>query len=152
MGKKKDFKWRHQPPFDSDSAKLLDYIQNKNLHPFQDKTTMIMTALGAYYLPLALYSEGSCERKTLELIFLDSVNAIINHLKYLCTVIKLEEGKVSHIFRNAFLEVVTEVDNSQDLASEQILTSAPDAFDETDNFELQMWNLAGITTDSETFQ
>ncbi|MBE9216909.1 hypothetical protein IQ247_30385 [Plectonema cf. radiosum LEGE 06105] len=37
---------------------------------------MIMTALNAYYMALALYSEGNHSRETLELIFLDSVKAI----------------------------------------------------------------------------
>jgi hypothetical protein len=76
MAKKKDFEWRYQPPFDSDKAKLLSYIQNQSLHPFETKTMLIMTALTAYYMPLALYSEGSCSREDLELKFLDGVNAI----------------------------------------------------------------------------
>lgn len=54
MDKKKDFEWRYQPPINSDKAKMLSYIQNQSLHPFQDKTMMIMTALTAYYMPLAL--------------------------------------------------------------------------------------------------
>lgn len=149
MGKKKDFLWRHQPLLDSDNAKLLNYIQNENLHPFQDKTAIIMTALSAYYLPLALYSEGNCSRETLELIFFNSVNAIANHIKYLCTVMKIDEGKVSRILYSAFGKVTAEVDNFQYLAQEQ--TPTPDIENEVDNFDLQMWNLAGITTDSETF-
>ena len=59
MNKKKDFLWRYQPPLNSDKAKMLSYIQNQSLHPFEDKTTMIITALNAYYMALALYSEGS---------------------------------------------------------------------------------------------
>ncbi len=49
MSKKKDFLWRYQPPINSDKAKMLSYIQNQSLHPFEDKTTMIITALNAYY-------------------------------------------------------------------------------------------------------
>lgn len=149
MGKKKDFLWRHQPLLDSDSAKLLSYIQNKTLHRSQDKRAMIITALTAYHLPLALYSEGNYSRERLELVFFDSVNAIANHLKYLCTVIQVEEGKVNRILYSAFGGVATKVDNSQKLVPEQ--TTISDTENEVDNFDLQMWNLAGITTDSEIF-
>jgi hypothetical protein len=149
MGSLTDFKWRHQPRLDSDNAKLLSYIQNKTLHRSQDKTALIINALTAYYLPLALYSEGNYSRERLELVFFDSVNAIANHLKYLCTVIQVEEAKVNRILYSAFGGVATEVDNSQKLAPYQMPT--PDTEDEVDNFELQMWNLAGITTDSEIF-
>ena len=149
MGTITDFKWRHQPRFDSDNAKLLSYIQDKTLHRSQDKTAMIISALTAYYLPLALYSEGNYSRERLELVFFDSVNTIANHLRYLCTVIQVEEGKVNRILYSAFGGVATEVDNFQKLVPEQTTTS--DTENEVDNFDLQMWNLAGITTDSETF-
>ncbi len=97
MVKKKDFEWRYQPPFNSDKAKMLSYIQNQSLHPFQDKTMMIMTALNAYYMPLALYSEGNCSRETLELVFLDGVNAIANHLQYVCIAIKIDPTTVGNV-------------------------------------------------------
>ena len=92
MTKKKDFTWRYQPPFDSNKARMLSYIQNKDLHPFQDKTVMIMNALNAYYMALALYGEGNHSREDLELIFLDSVKAIAHHLQYVSLAIKVDIG------------------------------------------------------------
>ncbi len=151
MPKKKDFEWRYQPPLNSDKAKMLSYIQNKSLHPFQDKTMMIMTALKAYYMPLALYSEGSCSRENLELIFLDGVNAIANHLMYVCTAIKIDPIIVGNVLSSAFGGLRTS--NSQ--LEKQLIPNSPsplpDAQDSLDDFDPQMWNLAGITTDSETF-
>jgi hypothetical protein len=95
MVRKKDFEWRYQPPFDSDKAKMLSYIQNQSLHPFETKTMLIMTALTAYYMPLALYNEGSCSREDLELKFLDGVNAIANHLRYVSIAIKIDPAIIS---------------------------------------------------------
>lgn len=151
MGKKKDFEWRYQPPINSDKAKMLSYIQNQRLHPFQNKTMMIMTALTAYYMPLALYNEGSCSREDLELIFLDGVNAIANHLRSVCIAIKIDPTAVGQILCATF--GLSEINHSQPekqliIDSQSPVTNTPE---ETDNCDLQMWNLAGITTDSESF-
>ncbi len=151
MGKKKDFEWRYQPPINSDKAKMLSYIQNQRLHPFQNKTMMIMTALTAYYMPLALYNEGSCSREDLELIFLDGVNAIANHLRYVCIAIKIDPTTVGQILCSTF--GLSAINHSQ--PEKQLIIGSqsplPDTEDELDNSDLKMWNLAGITTDSESF-
>lgn len=151
MGRKKDFEWRYQPPLNSDKAKMLSYIQNQSLHPFQDKTMMIMTALNAYYMPLALYSEGDCSRETLELIFLDAVNAIANHLKFTCTALNINQTLVSNVLCTAFggLETSNSQPEKQLIPDTQL--SLPNTHEELNDFDPQIWNLAGITTDSETF-
>ncbi len=151
MPKKKDFEWRYQPPFDSDKAKMLSYIQNESLHPFQDKTMMIMTALKAYYMPLALYSEGSCSRENLELIFLGGVNAIANHLKFTCAALNINQTLVSNVLCSAFAGLETSNWQPQKQLIPNTPSPLPDTQDSLDNFDPQMWNLAGITTDSETF-
>jgi hypothetical protein len=151
MGKKKDFEWRYQTSFDSDKAKLLSYIQNQNLHPFETKTMLIMTALTAYYMPLALYNEGSCSRENLELIFLDGVNAIAKHLRYVCIAIKVDPAIIAQILCAAFgLSEITHSHLEKQLISEAKLPLL-NVHDELDNSNLKMWNLAGMTTDSETF-
>ncbi len=151
MSKKKDFEWRYQPPINSDKAKMLSYIQNQRLHPFQNKTMMIMTALTAYYMPLALYNEGSCSREDLELIFLDGVNAIANHLRCVCIAVKIDPTAVGQILYSTF--GLSEINHSQ--PEKQLIIDSqsplPDTENELDNSDLNMWNLAGITTDSESF-
>ncbi len=151
MGRKKDFEWRYQPPINSDKAKMLSYIQNQSLHPFQDKTMMIMAALTAYYMPLVLYSEGNCSRETLELIFLDTVNAIANHLQYVCIAIKIDPVIVDNVLCSAFGELKTSDWQPQKQLIPNTQSPLPDTHEELDDFDLQIWNLAGITTDSETF-
>ncbi|MBV6625453.1 MAG: hypothetical protein KI793_21415 [Rivularia sp. (in: Bacteria)] len=151
MNKKKDFTWRYQTAFDSDRAKMLSYIQNESLHPFQNKTVMIMTALNAYYIALALYSEGSYSRETLELIFLDSVKAIANHLQFVSIAIKVDEHAVTDVLCTVFGGL--EKTNIQKDATSNYSTelSPPDRNEESSDSNLQAWNLAGMTTDSETF-
>jgi hypothetical protein len=151
MVKKKDFEWRYQPPFDSDKAKLLSYIQNQSLHPFETKTMLIMTALTAYYMPLALYSEGSCSREDLELKFLDGVNAIANHLRYMCIAIKIDPALIAPILCGAFgLSEITHSHLEKKLNSD-MQSPFVTCHEELDKSDLTMWNLAGMTTDSETF-
>ncbi|PAX52245.1 hypothetical protein [Brunnivagina elsteri] len=151
MGKKKDFAWRYQPPINSDKAKMLSFIQNQRLHPFQDKTMMIMTALNAYYMPLALYNEGSCSREDLELIFLDGVNAIANHIRCVCIAIKIDPTAVGQILCSTF--GLSEISHSQ--PEKQLISDTqlplPNTYEELDNYDPQIWNLAGMTTDSESF-
>jgi hypothetical protein len=151
MPKKKDFEWRYQPPLNSDKAKMLSYIQNESLHPFQDKTMMIMAALKAYYMPLALYSSCSCSRENLELIFLDGVNAIANHLQYVCTAIKIDPVIVGNVLLSAFGGLETNNWQPQKQLISNTPSQLPNTHQELDDFDPQMWNLAGITTDSETF-
>ncbi|NJM23894.1 MAG: hypothetical protein HC907_37535 [Richelia sp. SM1_7_0] len=151
MSKKKDFLWRYQPPLNSDRAKMLSYIQNGNLHPFQDKTLMIITALNAYYMALALYNEGSHSHETLELIFLDSVKAIANHLQYVSIAIKVDLCSVTNVLCTVFGGLETR--NTQQEKSSNFSTELPpsDQNEKLDDSNLQAWNLAGMTTDSETF-
>ncbi|AKG21469.1 hypothetical protein [Calothrix sp. 336/3] len=151
MGKKKDFEWRYQTIISSDKAKLLSYIQNQSLHPLETKTMLIMTALTAYYMPLALYSEGSYSREDLELIFLDGVSAIAKHLQYVCIAIKIDPTTVGQILCSTF--GLSAINHSQPEKQLIIDTQSPVTHtpEETDNCDLQMWNLAGITTDSESF-
>ena len=52
---KKDFRWRYQISSDSDTGRLLDYIQNQELHPTIAKNEMILQALWTYYMP-SVYS------------------------------------------------------------------------------------------------
>lgn len=147
MSKKKDFLWRYQPPYDSDRAKMLSYIQSQSLHPFEDKTAMIMTALNAYYMALALYSEGSYSRETLELIFLDSVKAIANHLQCVSISIKVNPEAVANVLCTVFGGL--EDSNKQSEKPLNYSIELPPS--DIDDFDPQVWNLAGITTDSETF-
>ncbi|MEA5574803.1 hypothetical protein [Calothrix sp. UHCC 0171] len=146
MVKRKDFRWRYEPPINSNKAKLLSYIQNQSLHPFEEKTAMIMTALTAYYMPLALYNDGNCSRENLELIFLDGVSAIAKHLQYVCITIKIDPAIIGQIFCPTFERSQTETPSSIENRSQTI-----DIEEEIDSSDLNMWNLVGITTDSETF-
>ena len=52
---KKDFRWRYQISADSDIGRLLNYIQNQDLHPTIAKNEMILKALWTYYMP-SVYS------------------------------------------------------------------------------------------------
>ena len=151
MGKKKDFTWRYQPPLNSDKAKMLSYIQNEKLHPFQNKTVMIMTALNAYYMALALYSEGSYSRETLELIFLDSVKAIANHLQYVSIAIKVDSQAVTDVLCTVFGGLETRKPQKDTPSNFDINLPTPNINEQLEDSNLQAWNLAGMTTDSETF-
>ena len=152
MGKKKDFTWRYQPPLNSDKAKMLSYIQNEKLHPFQNKTVMIMTALNAYYMALALYGEGNHSRETLELIFLDSVKAIANHLQYVSIAIKVEPSSVGNVLSTVFGGLESSNKPSEKPLNSNLELPLSDIHREMDDFELKVWNLAGMTTDSEVFE
>lgn len=151
MVRKKDFTWRYQPPLDSDRATMLSYIQNQRLHPFQNKTVMIMTALNAYYMALALYSEGSYSRENLELIFLDSVKAIANHLQYVRIAIKVDSQAVTDVLCTVFGGLETRKTQKDTPFNSSTELPPPDRNEESSDSNLQAWNLAGITTDSETF-
>ena len=130
---------------------MLSYIQNENLHPFQDKTVMIINALNAYYMALALYSEGSYSHETLELIFLDSVKAIANHLQCVSIAIKVNPEAVTNVLCTVFggLENSNKQSEKSLNSSIELPTSSID--EEFDDSNLKVWNLAGMTTDSETF-
>ena len=145
--RKKDFEWRYQPPVDSDKAKLLTYIQNRKLHPNQDKTEMIMSALTSYYMPVALHGEGNCSRETLELLLLDSAIAFANQLKYLCAALNVDQGRVGSVLCSAFQ--ISDPNYSQLKASDAALN---ENLDDLDDFDPQAWNLSGIATDSESFE
>ena len=139
-GRKKDFEWRYQPPVGSDRAKLLAYIQNRDIHPSQDKTATILTALTAYYMPLALYSDGSCSRERLELVLLDSARSLAEHFKYTCAALNVDPARASSVLCGGL-----PISGSD---------SSPQSDDDAaglDDFDPQLWNLAGMTTDSETF-
>ncbi|MEB3220397.1 MAG: hypothetical protein VKN72_29765 [Nostocales cyanobacterium 94392] len=151
MSKKKDFLWRYQPPLNSDRAKMLSYIQNEKLHPFQDKTVMIITALNAYYMALALYSEDSHSHETLELIFLDSVKAIANHLQYVSIAIKVDSSSVGNVLSTVFGGLENSNKASEKPLNSNIELPPSDVHKEMDDFDLKVWNLAGMTTDSEVF-
>ena len=151
MNKKKDFTWRYQTAFDSDRATMLSYIQNESLHPFQNKTVMIMTALNAYYTALALYSEGSYSRETLELIFLDSVKAIANHLQYVSIAIKVDERAVTDVLCTVFGGLETRKPQKDTPSNFDINLPTPNINEQLEDYNLQAWNLAGMTTDSEIF-
>ena len=152
MGRKKDFLWRYQPPLNSDKAKMLSYIQNEKLHPFQDKTMMIMTALNAYYMALALYSEGSHSHETLELIFLASVKAIANHLQYVSIAIKVDSYNVGNVLSTVFGGLENSNKPSEKPLNSNIELPPSDIYKEMDDFDLKVWNLAGMITDSEVFE
>ncbi|NJN13819.1 MAG: hypothetical protein HC836_43200 [Richelia sp. RM2_1_2] len=151
MNKKKDFLWRYQPRINSDKAKMLSYIQNQSLHPFQDKTTMIITALNAYYMALALYNEGSHSHEPLELIFLDSVKAIANHLQCVSISIKVNPEAVANVLCTVFGGLENSNKQSEKPLNYCIELPTSDIHKEIDDFDLQAWNLVGMTTDSETF-
>ena len=151
MNKKKDFLWRYQPRINSDKAKMLSYIQNQSLHPFQDKTVMIITALNAYYMALALYSESSYSHETLELIFLDSVKAIAHHLQYVSIAIKVDLCSVTNVLCTVFGGLETRNTQQEKLLNSSTQLPPSDQNEKLDDSNLQVWNLAGITTDSETF-
>lgn len=51
--KQTDFKWRYQALLNSHISKVLEYINDPNLHPTISKNEMIVQALSAYYLPIA---------------------------------------------------------------------------------------------------
>ena len=151
MSRKKDFLWRYQPPLNSDKAKMLSYIQNQSLHPFEDKTMMIITALNAYYMALALYGEGSHSHETLELIFLDSVKAIAHHLQYVSIAIKVDLCSVTNVLCTVFGGLETRNTQQEKLLNSSTQLPPSDQNEKLDDSNLQVWNLAGITTDSETF-
>ncbi|NJO64552.1 MAG: hypothetical protein HC836_42350 [Richelia sp. RM2_1_2] len=143
--------WRSQPPLNSDKAKMLSYIQNEKLHPFQDKTAMIITALNAYYMALALYGEGSHSHETLELIFLDSVKAIANHLQCVSISIKVDEHAVTDVLCTVFGGLETRKTQKDTPLNFDISLPTLNIDEQFEDSNLQAWNLAGMTTDSETF-
>lgn len=142
MSKKKDFLWRHQPPLHSDKAKMFAYIQNQDLHPSQDTTAMINAALTAYYMPIALLCEGNHSKEYLELLLLDSANAFASQLGYLCAALNVDSWRIGKVLFKAF---------PISFEGAQAFDENSTAQEELNNFELTEWNLAGITTDSETF-
>lgn len=151
MVKRKDFRWRYEPPINSNKAKLLGYIQNQSVHPFEDKTAMIMNALTAYYMPLALYNDSNCSRENLELVFLDGVSAIAKHLQYVCITIKIDPAIIGQIFCPTFERSQIRHLQTENPSSIENRTQTIDVQEEIDSSDLNMWNLAGITTDRETF-
>ena len=68
---------------------LLDYIDQLELHPHADKTQMMLTALKAYYLPLAYLAVGK-SRPEVERVGWDSVFALLRQVDYLCSVLGLD--------------------------------------------------------------
>ena len=94
MGKRKDFRWRYQPPSNSSAAVLLSYIQEHELHPTVSRREMIMNALTAYYLPLA-YSVFGRDREKLERAAYDSIFALLRQIDRLITELDLERSKLS---------------------------------------------------------
>lgn len=94
---RKDFNWRYQPKKKSFAGVLLDYLDEQSLHPGLTKTEMILTALSAYYLPLA-YREGednSFESEDVELenMAWDCVFALLRQVDYLCLQLGLERAQ-----------------------------------------------------------
>jgi hypothetical protein len=87
----------------------------------------------------------------LELIFLDGVNAIAKHLQYVCIAIKIDPTTVGQILCATF--GLSGINHSLPEKRLIIDSQSPitDTEDELDNSDLKMWNLAGITTDSESF-
>jgi hypothetical protein len=147
----KDFKWRYQTSLNSDKGKMLDYLQNQDLHPSQSQTAMIMTALIAYYMPLVLYNEGDRSRETLELVLLDSVKAIANHLKFTCVALNVDTTRIVDVLCNE-LGGIGSKNFSQKLDLTKTESSISKTSEELGDFDPQMWNLAGIATDSATFE
>jgi len=110
-----------------------------------------MTALNAYYTALALYSEGSYSRETLELIFLDSVKAIANHLQYVSIAIKVDPQAVTDVLCTVFEGLETRKTQHEKSLNSSTELLPSDHNGESDDSNLQAWHLAGMTTDSETF-
>lgn len=121
---------------------MFAYIQNQNLHPSQDTTAMINAALTAYYMPIALLCEGNHSKEYLELLLLDSANAFANQLGYLCAALNVDSWRIGKVLFKAF---------PISLEGAQAFDENSTVQDEFNNFELTGWNMAGITTDSETF-
>lgn len=140
--RKKDFMWRYQPPDGSDKAKMLAYIQNRDLHPCQDKTAMIINAITAYYMPLALMSQGNEDSDRLELVTMDCLRALANQFNYLCATLSIDPQRVGGMMSG--------VPISSNLSSQSDDGDSSDLSNE--DFDPDDWNLAGITTDSQTFE
>lgn len=140
--KKKDFEWRYQPSDCSDKAIMLTYIQNGELHPSQDKTTLIVNALTSFYMPLALLSQGNKDSTYLEMVTMDCLRALVNQFNYLCAVLQIEPQRVG-----SFWSSVPHQMTSPSYAGKEEIGD-----DEIEDFDPNDWNLAGITTDSETFE
>lgn len=140
--RKKDFMWRYQPPDGSDKAKMLTYIQNRDLHPSQDKTAMIINALTAYYMPLALISQGNEDSDRLELVTMDCLRALANQFNYLCAALSIDPQRVGGMMSG--VPISSNLPSQSDDGDSR--TRANEDFDPDE------WNLAGITTDSQTFE
>ena len=76
---------------------------------------------------------------------------LANHLRYVCIAIKIDPTAVGQILCSTF--GLSAINHSQ--PEKQLIIGSqsplPDTEDELDNSDLKMWNLAGITTDSESF-
>jgi hypothetical protein len=140
--RKKDFEWRYQPAEGSDNAKMLTYIQSLELHPSQDKTAMIVSALTSFYMPLALLSHSNEDSTHLKLVTMDCLKAIVYQFKYICAVKQIEPQSVACFWSDISYQI-TMLSNSG---------SVEISDNENDNFDLNDWNLTGITTDSEIFE
>ena len=80
------------------------------------------------------------------------LRGIANHLQYVCTAIKIDPVIVGNVLFSGFggLKISDLQPEKQSIANTP--SPLPDTQDSLDDFDPQMWNLAGITTDSETFE
>lgn len=140
--KKKDFEWRYQPSKGSDKAIMLTYIQKLELHPSQDKTALIVNALTSFYMPLALLSQGNEDSTHLELVTIDCLRALVNQFNYLCTALQIDPQRVGNFWNSVPYQITSHSHSSEMETREH----------EIEDFDPNEWNLAGITTDSETFE
>jgi len=145
MGKKKDFCWRYQPPIDSDSAKLLSYIQNSVLHPDLDTKGMMLKALNAHYLPLALLNESSLSAQKLESVGLECVFALLRQVDYLCAALGIDRTQLGGIVPVGVQPRL--MPRSQGVATieEEVDSPSLDSFDEDE------WNVVGLSPHQKSY-
>lgn len=90
MSSQLDFRWRYQPKNNSQRAILLNYIQE---HPAMNKSELIITAISAYYLPLAYQTRGNKKKEQLEKIALEAIFSLLRQIDKLCLELNLDRNK-----------------------------------------------------------
>lgn len=141
MSKQKDFKWQHddfewryQPSESSLIADVLSYIQNRNLHPSQTKTEMLLKALTAFYTSeTLLVKENSPE----------SLLAVKNALRVLfdqfmrgCAEWKIDPASIGGSALTSISSFSRAQFEADSLAETEI---------EEDDLDATEWNLSGMT-------
>lgn len=145
MNKQKDFKWhyedfewRYQPTEQSVIADVLCYIQNRDLHPSQTKTEMMLKALTAFYTSDAL--SGKDNRPEHLLAVKNALHILFQQLMRACAEWQIDP---SAIVGSAF--------NSVSSFPKQQSEESASYEDSEAESNVMSWNLSGMSLHEKTY-